>query len=148
MPIVLTGRRPAMAALVKICRCDVNMTIDPHGRQQIPAPETAQSCAATSSANALMGVDCRHTALSRANPHSTRGTTACHFPRLRSLKAFGRRHRSKPHRRNGPASETLNIHDTFSQGHMPVNVRFAPKADLEPWFGDSIQAGLRSAVGL
>ena len=38
--------------------------------------------------------------LLRANPHSTRGTTACNFPRFRSLKAFGRRPRCMPHRRN------------------------------------------------
>src|SRR3984893_4107329 len=39
---------------------------------------------------------------------SARGTIACHFPRFRSLKAFGRRPRCKPHRRDRPASETLN----------------------------------------
>jgi hypothetical protein len=38
-----------------------------------------------------------------------RGATACHFPRVPSLKAFGRRPRCKPHRRDRPASETLNI---------------------------------------
>jgi hypothetical protein len=38
----------------------------------------------------------------------TNGTAACYFPRFRSLKAFGRRHRCKPHRRKRPVSETLN----------------------------------------
>jgi len=37
-----------------------------------------------------------------------RGATACHFPRVRSLAAFGRRLRYKPHRCHPPASETLN----------------------------------------
>src|SRR5258708_35997553 len=37
-----------------------------------------------------------------------RGATACHFPRVPSLKAFGRRPRCKPHRCDRPASETLN----------------------------------------
>src|SRR6266851_5642076 len=46
------------------------------------------------------------------NPHSARGTIACHFPRFRSLKAFGRRPRCKPHRRDRPASETLNKADS------------------------------------
>jgi integrase len=31
-----------------------------------------------------------------------------HFPRVRSLAAFGRRLRYKPHRCHPPASETLN----------------------------------------
>jgi hypothetical protein len=37
-----------------------------------------------------------------------RGATACHFRRVPSLKAFGRRPRCKPHRCDQPASETLN----------------------------------------
>jgi hypothetical protein len=41
------------------------------------------------------------------------GTTACHFPRFRLLKAFGRRPRCTPRRRDRPASETLNIHVVF-----------------------------------
>jgi hypothetical protein len=91
MPICLAGRRSATAALVQICVIDLNVAIDLRGLRQIPTPAADQSCAATSSANALMGNDCRHAALPRANPHSARGTVACHFPRFRSLKAFGRR---------------------------------------------------------
>ena len=37
-----------------------------------------------------------------------RRATACHFPRVPSLKASGRRPRCKPHRCHRPASETLN----------------------------------------
>ena len=71
-----------------------------------------RSCPATSSTNALMGVGGHQPVrLPRANPHSARGTTACHFPRFRSLKAFGRRPRCTPRRRDRPASETLNIRD-------------------------------------
>ena len=65
------------------------------------------SRAATSSAHALIGRGRRHAGLPRPNLHSARGTVACNFPRLRSLKAFGRRPRCKPHRRDRPASETL-----------------------------------------
>ena len=43
-----------------------------------------------------------------ADPHDARGAAACHFPRVPSLKAFGRRPRCKPHRCDRPASETLN----------------------------------------
>ena len=89
--------------------CDLNVAIDLRGLRQIPVSAAYQSCAATSSAIALIGVGRRHTALPRANPHSARGTVACHFPRFRSLKAFGRRPRCKPQRRDRPASETLNI---------------------------------------
>jgi len=44
-----------------------------------------------------------------ADPHDARGAAACHFPRVPSLKAFGRRPRCKPHRCDRPASETLNM---------------------------------------
>jgi len=111
MPICLAGRRSATAALVQICVCDLNVAIDPRGLRQIPVSAAYQSCAATPSAIALFGVGRRHTALPRANPHSARGTTARHFPRFRSLKAFGRRPRCTPRRRDRPASETLNIFD-------------------------------------
>ena len=42
-----------------------------------------------------------------------RRATACHFPRVPSLKAFGRRPQCKPHRCDRPASETLN-----NSGHL------------------------------
>ena len=38
-----------------------------------------------------------------------RGATACHFPRVPSLKAFGRRPRCKPHRCDRPASRRAKI---------------------------------------
>src|SRR5208282_6402858 len=50
-----------------------------------------------------------------------RGATACHFPRVPSLKAFGRRPRCKPHRCDRPASETLNTS------------RLGPKQTAEPF---------------
>ena len=61
-----------MAALVQICLCDVNVAIDLPGLPQIPAPATDQSCAATTSANTLIGVGCPHAAPSCANLHSVR----------------------------------------------------------------------------
>ncbi len=44
----------------------------------------------------------------RRNPHSTRGTGVPPDSRVPSLEAFGRRPRCLPHRRDGPASETLH----------------------------------------
>jgi len=76
--------------------CELNLCTDHHCSRRILAIAEGSSCLATSSPNALMGVDCRHPAPPRANPHSARGTNACHFPRFRSLKAFGRRTRCKP----------------------------------------------------
>ena len=108
MPICLAGRRPATASLAQMHACDLNIAIDLRGLRQIPAPAADQSCAAASSAIALIGVARRHPALPHANPHNARGTVACQFPRFRSLKAFGRRPRCTPHRRDRPASETLN----------------------------------------
>ena len=75
-----------------MCVCDLNVGIDLRGSTQIPAAAADQSCAPTSSTNAFNGVDCYHPPrLPRPNPHSARGTTACHFPRFPSLEAFGRR---------------------------------------------------------
>jgi hypothetical protein len=44
--------------------------------------------------------------------------------RFLSLKAFGRRPRCKPHRRHGPASETLNIFGCVGGVGIPANFRF------------------------
>src|ERR1035441_5973856 len=90
MPIFLAGRRSATASLAQMQACDLNVAIDLRGLRQIPAPPAEKSCAATSSANALIGVNGSHTALPLSNPHSAWGTTACHFPRVRALKAPGR----------------------------------------------------------
>ena len=108
MPIFLAGRRSATVSLAQMQACDLNVAIDLRDLRQSPAPPAEKSGAATSSANALIGVNGSHTALPLSNPHSARGTTACHLPRFPSLKAFGRRPRCKPHRRDRPASETLN----------------------------------------
>ena len=68
------------------------------------------SCAATSSAHSSTSV-----ALAQRRRAQTfialgaRSATAYHFPRVPSLKAFGRRPRCKPQRCDQPASETLNI---------------------------------------
>ena len=65
-----------------------------------------------------MGVGCPHAARSRANPHSARRSRRhrCHFPRFRSLKAFGRRPRVRrdiaigrhPKPSTNPAVSTCN----------------------------------------
>ena len=92
MPIFLAGHRSATAALTQMRACDLNVGIDLRGSRQIPVPAAGQSCTPTSSTNAFNGVGCHHAPrLPRANPHSARGTTTCHFPRFPSLEAFGRR---------------------------------------------------------
>jgi hypothetical protein len=92
MPIVLAGRRSATAALAQMCVCDLNVGINLRGPRQIPVSTAGQSCPATSATNAFNGVGCHHVARRpHPNPHSARGTTACHFPRFPSLEAFGRR---------------------------------------------------------
>ena len=131
MPIFLAGRRPATAALAQTHARDLNLRTDLHCARRILAIAQRSSCLATPSANALMGASRRHAALPRANPHSARGATACQFPRFRSLKAFGRRPRCKPHRRHGPASETLNIRYRFGVRRKSPDDRNAPKADAE-----------------
>ena len=57
---------------MQICICDVNVAIDLPGLPQIPASATDQSCAATSSANTLIGLACPHPAPWCANLHSAR----------------------------------------------------------------------------
>ena len=112
MSIFLTGRRSATTTLAQMHAYDLNLCTDLHCSRRTLTLAAPRSCAATSSTNALMGVGCHQPVrLPRANPHSARGTTACHFPRFRSLKAFGRRPRCTPRRRDRPASETLNIRD-------------------------------------
>jgi hypothetical protein len=109
---------------------DLNLCTDLHCSRRTLTLAAPRSCAATSSTNAPMGIGCHQPVrLPRANPHSARGTSACYFPRFRSLKAFGRRPRCTPRRRDRPASETLNIFDRFSRFRLPVHVCFAPKAD-------------------
>ena len=72
--------------------CDLNLCTDLHCPRRILTLAAACSCAVTSSTNAFNGVGCHHAPLlPRSNPHSAPGTTACHFPRFRSLEAFGRR---------------------------------------------------------
>src|SRR5882724_1718805 len=76
----LAGPRSASAALVQICLCHVNVAIDLPGLPQIPAPVTDQSCAATSSANTLIGVGCPHAPPSCANLHSARRSRRQRLP--------------------------------------------------------------------
>src|SRR5882724_9888680 len=76
----LAGPRSATAALVQICLCHVNVAIDLPGLPQIPAPVTDQSCAATSSANTLIGVGCPHAPPSCANLHSARRSRRHRLP--------------------------------------------------------------------
>jgi hypothetical protein len=65
---------------VQICICDVNVAIDLPGLPQILAPATDQSCAATSSANTLIGVGCPHPAPWCANLHSARRSPRHRLP--------------------------------------------------------------------
>ena len=122
MSIFLTGRRSATTTLAQMHAYDLNLCTDLHCSRRTLTLAAPRSCAATSSTNALMGVGCHQPVrLPRANPHSARGTTACHFPRFRSLKAFGRRPRCTPRRRDRPASETLNNHVIRSMsGERPL----------------------------
>ena len=65
---------------MQICLCHVNVAIDLPGLPQIPAPVTDQSCAATSSANTLIGVGCPHAPPSCANLHSARRSRRHRLP--------------------------------------------------------------------
>jgi hypothetical protein len=65
---------------VQICLCHVNVAIDLPGLPQIPAPVTDQSCAATSSANTLIGVGGPHAPPSCANLHSARRSRRLRLP--------------------------------------------------------------------
>ena len=65
---------------MQICLCHVNVAIDLPGLAQIPAPVTDQSCAATSSANTLIGVGCPHAPPSCANLHSARRSRRHRLP--------------------------------------------------------------------
>ena len=72
-------------------------------------PAVACSSAISSSANALHRSAFLQTRQPRhSNPHSASRIANLLPSRFLSLKAFGRRPRCKPHRRDGPASETLN----------------------------------------
>ena len=101
MSIFLTGRRSPTTTLAQMHAYDLNLCTDLHCSRPTLTLAAPCSSAATSPTNALMGVGCRQPVrLPRANPRSARGTTACHFPRFRSLKAFGRRPRCTPRRRD------------------------------------------------
>ena len=102
--VVDPPRRRSHKCTLAISTC----AIDLHALKADSSTRRTYSCAATSSANALIASPAV-TQLCRAQiPIAPAAPTACHFPRFRSLKAFGRRPRCKPHRRHGPASETLN----------------------------------------
>ncbi len=65
---------------MQICLCHLNVAIDLPGLPQIPAPVTDQSCAATSSANTLIGVGCPHAPPSCANLYSARRSRRHRLP--------------------------------------------------------------------
>jgi hypothetical protein len=71
---------PHPVELVQICPCHVNDAHDLPGLPQIPAPVTDQSCAATSSANTLIGVGYPHTPPSCLNLHSARRSRRHRLP--------------------------------------------------------------------
>jgi hypothetical protein len=119
MSIFLTGRRSPTTTLAQMHAYDLNLCTDLHCSRRTLTLAAPCSSAATSPTNALMGVGCRQPVrLPRANPHSARGTTACHFPRFRSLKAFGRRPRCTPRRRDRqhPKPSTLSARRGKLQG--------------------------------
>ena len=134
MPIVPAGRRSATAALAQSCVCDLNLGIDLRGSRQIPAATAGQSCAATPSTNAFNGVDCHNPPrLPGPNPHSARGTTACHFPRFPSLEAFGRR--PQPRRsRHRPSAAGIRNPSHYRNRSRPTSrkMHHQPGAPLRP----------------
>ena len=71
----------------------------------------------------------------RPNPHSPRGTVPPHLSRVHSLEAFGHRPRCVPHRRIGPASETL---------HKSGRSRAGPRAHARSFGRDDRQQGVRA----
>src|SRR5450631_4013362 len=80
------------------------------GLPQIPAPVTDQSCAATSSANALIGIGCPHAPPSCANLHSARRSRRHRmpFPAGSFLGGFRTPATVQAASLHPPASETLN----------------------------------------
>ena len=93
-----------------------------------------RSCAVTSSTNAFNGVGCHHAPLlPRSNPHSAHGTTACHFPRFRSLEAFVRRPLASVFAaiRHRPASETLHTGCRDDASRATVGLPSAADAPLQ-----------------
>ena len=84
--------------------------IDLPGLPQIPAPAADQSCAATSSANALIGIGCPHTPPSCANLHSARRSRRHRLPFPAGSFLGGFRTPATVHLASPawPASETLH----------------------------------------
>src|SRR4029077_6276593 len=134
MSIFLTGRRSATTTLAQIHAYDLNLCTDLHCSRRTLTLAAPRSCAATSSTNALMGVCCHQPVrLPRANPHSARGTTACHFPRFRSLKFPSDFARPAVHetfatlrrRRHGGPQDLRHVRQVRQQAQSAVDV--APK---------------------
>jgi len=114
-PMMLQGCCKAdRAEVVERDRFATPNSLKSHGERNL-LPQLAilvperQSCACLRGQYTLRKITHHSNHVPRLNPHSARGTIAWHFPRFRSLKAFGRRPRCKPHRCDRPASETLNI---------------------------------------
>src|SRR6266851_73093 len=88
----------------------------PHLRRTNHAPQRRQPTH-SSAAVALTHLRRAQTSIALG----ARGATACNFPRVPSLKAFGRRPRCKPHRCDRPASETLNrLGSRATQSRLPL----------------------------
>ena len=111
IPFFLAGPRSATAALVKYAfATSTSPSIFlayrkfPHLRRTNHAPQRRQPTHSSTSV-ALTHLRRAQTSIALG----ARSATACHFPRVPSLKAFGRRPRCKPHRCDRPASETLNM---------------------------------------
>ena len=120
MPIVLAGRRYATTALAQTHARDLSLSADPHRRKVDTYARNSLFMRSNVGGKPTHGsrLPSRTPTLQRSNPHSARGTTACHFPRFRSLKAFGRRPRCPPQCRDRPASETLNKRYSFAMSAL------------------------------
>ena len=129
-PMILQGCCKAdRAEVVERDRFATPNSLKSHGERNLLSP-VSNTCAITpklwhafEAQYTLRKITWHSNHVPRLNPHSARGTIACHFPRFRSLKAFGRRPRCKPHRRDRPASETLNTNglmrcNKFAEIHL------------------------------
>src|SRR4249920_1031613 len=119
--------------------CDLNSCTNLHCSRRILTLAAPRSCAVTSSTNAFNGVGRHHAPLlPRSNPHSAPGTTACHFPRFRSLEAFVRRplasvfaaRPSSAGIRN-PSHHRPSLRVLFNLGEVEILNRVVVRVELE-----------------
>jgi hypothetical protein len=135
---------------VQICLCHVNVAIDLPGLPQIPAPVMDQSCAATSSANTLIGVGCPHAPPSCANLHSARRSRRHRLPfpagsfiegfrtpatvQAASLRSAGIRN-PQHHRKSVDFSITSSVHSSLPKHLGSISkrpARFSSSHNMAP----------------